>query len=76
MPQVKIGIVVSVKMQKSVVVKVESLRAHALYKKKIKRSKRIKVHDDLGVKVGQKVKIIETRPISANIHFKVQEVLE
>lgn len=76
MPQVKIGVVVSEKMQKSVVVKVESLRAHPLYKKKIKRSKRIKVHDDSGVKVGQKVKIIETRPISGNIHFKVQEILE
>ncbi len=76
MPQVKVGIVVSTKMQKAAVVKVESLRAHPLYKKKIKRTSKIKARDDIGVKVGQKVKIIETKPISAKIHFKVMEVLE
>ena len=76
MPQVKVGIVVSTKMQKAAVIKVESLRAHALYKKKIKRTSKIKARDDIGVKVGQKVKIIETKPISAKIHFKVMEVLE
>lgn len=76
MPQVKVGIVVSTKMQKAVVVKVESQREHPLYKKKIKRTTKIKAHDDIGVKVGQNVKIVETKPFSAHINFKVLEVIE
>ena len=75
MPQVKVGTVVSNKMPKTVVVKVVSKVKHPLYKKPITKTKKFKVHDGLGVKVGQKVKIIETRPISKDVHFEVKEVL-
>lgn len=72
----KIGVVVSTKMSKTVVVKVEKYQKHPLYKKQIKKTAQFKAHDDLGVKVGQKVKIVETRPISKDIHSKVLEVLK
>lgn len=75
MPQIKTGIVVSSKMQKTVVVKVSTKVKHRLYKKLITKTKKFKAHDEIGVKIGQKVKIIETKPISKDIHFKVMEVL-
>ncbi len=75
MSQVKVGTVVSTKMQRTIVVEVEMNKKHPLYKKIIKRSKKIKAHDDLGVKTGQKVKIGETKPISKNVHFKTLEVI-
>ena len=76
MPQVKIGTVLSDKMQKTIVVKVEMKTKHPLYKKIITRSKKIKARDDLGAKVGQTVKITETRPIAKNVNFKVTEVIK
>lgn len=74
MPQIKTGIVVSSKMQKTVVVKVSTKVKHRLYKKLITKTKKFKAHDEIGVKIGQKVKITETKPISKDIHFKVMEV--
>jgi len=74
MPQIKTGVVVSNKMQKTVVVKVSTKVKHRLYKKLITKTKKFKAHDEIGVKIGQKVKIIETKPISKDIHFKVMEV--
>ena len=76
MPQVKIGTVLSDKMQKTIVVKVEMKTKHPLYKKIITRSKKIKARDDLGAKVGQTVKITETKPIAKNVNFKVTEVIK
>lgn len=76
MPQVKIGTVISTKMAKTVVVKVTSQVKHPLYKKMIKKSKKFKAQDNTGVSTGQTVKIIQTRPISKGIHFKVMEVLK
>ena len=76
MPQVKIGTVLSDKMQKTIVVKVEMKTKHPLYKKIITRSKKIKARNDLGAKVGQTVKITETRPIAKNANFKVTEVIK
>ena len=75
MPQIKTGTVVSDKMEKTVVIKVVSRIKHPLYKKFITKSKKIKAHDELGVKVGQKVKISETKPISKGVHFKVEGVI-
>lgn len=72
----KVGTVISNKMQKTVVVKVTTMVKHALYKKRIKRTKNFKASDDIGVQVGQKVKIVETRPIAKDVHFKVMEVIE
>ena len=76
MPQVKVGTVISNKMQETIVVKVVHKVKHPLYKKQVTKTAKFKAHDQLGAKVGQKVKIIETRPISRDVHFKVLEVLK
>lgn len=61
----KIGIVVSDKMDKTVVVKVDSLKMHPIYRKKYKVSKRYKAHDqDNNLKIGDKVTLEETKPFS------------
>lgn len=74
--QTKVGVVDSVKMQKTVVVKVVEKVKHPFYKKLMTKTTRFKAHDELGTTVGQKVKIRETRPISKDVHFKVQEILK
>lgn len=67
-----IGKVVSIKMAKTVVVEVERLRLHPLYKKYIRRTKRIKAqNEDSTIKEGDIVKIVPTKPISKEKHFKV-----
>lgn len=66
------GKVVSTKMAKTVVVQVERQHVHPLYKKFITRTKRYKAHnDDSGVKMGDIVRIISTRPISKEKHYKI-----
>lgn len=72
----KVGTVSSTKMQKTVVVNVVEKVKHPFYKKLITKTSKFKAHDDLAVQVGQKVKIIETKPISKDIHFKVSEVIK
>ena len=73
----KVGIVVSDKMQKTVVVLVERTIRHPLYKKIIRRSKTFKAHDDGDrCKVGDKVRIEETRPLSKDKNWRVVEILE
>ena len=76
MPQIKEGTVISNKMKNTIVVKVDSTIKHPLYKKLIARSKKIKAHDEIGVKIGQKVKIVESKPISGDVHFKVMEKVD
>lgn len=69
------GKVVSLKMNKTAVVEVSRKTSHPLYKKVLKRSKKYKVDTgDLTLSLGQSVKIVETRPISKDKHFKVMEV--
>lgn len=71
------GVVVSDKMQKTVVVKVERTFQHPLYKRVIRRSKRYKAHDEQGeCKIGDKVKIIETRPLSKGKRWALMEIME
>lgn len=73
----RIGTVVSDKMDKTVVVKVERQFAHTIYKKIIKRSERFKAHDEKNdAHVGDKVRIMETRPLSKEKRWRVVEVLE
>jgi len=68
------GEVVSTKMQKTIVVKVERKFRHSLYNKTIIKHKKYKVHNEnLQLKVGDKVSIRETRPISKDKHFIVVE---
>jgi len=71
------GKVVSIKMQNTVVVEVFRRKPHPLYKRLLKRSKKYKVETGgLSVSVGDKVKILETRPISKGKHFKIMEVIK
>ncbi|MDG2764880.1 30S ribosomal protein S17, partial [Vibrio parahaemolyticus] len=63
--KVRIGTVVSDKMDKTVVVAIESLVTHPIYKKKIRKTTKFKAHDENNeCKVGDKVEIMETRPLS------------
>jgi small subunit ribosomal protein S17 len=75
--KVRIGKVVSDKMDKTIVVATESLVAHPLYKKQIKVTKKFKVHDENNqCKIGDTVKIMETRPLSKDKRWRLVEVLE
>jgi small subunit ribosomal protein S17 len=68
------GTVVSDKMEKTVVVEVETKKRHPVYHKVVKRKKRFSAHDDLGAKTGDCVVIEETRPISKTKKWKVTEI--
>jgi small subunit ribosomal protein S17 len=71
------GYVVSDKMDKTVVVEVEDRVKHALYGKVIRRTERVKAHDEQNeVRVGDLVLIMETRPLSATKRYRVVEILE
>lgn len=71
------GIVVSAKMQKTIVVVVEEKTAHPLYKKVVTRTKRYKVHDENNeCAEGDKVEIMETRPMSRDKYFRLVRVVE
>ena len=73
----KIGTVVSDSMEKSIVVKVEYLVSHPLYKKRIKKSTKFMAHDEKNIcSIGDKVKIAETRPLSKRKRWRVTEILE
>ncbi|WMJ76613.1 MULTISPECIES: 30S ribosomal protein S17 [unclassified Sedimentibacter] len=75
--KVRIGKVVSDKMDKTVVVATEKLVAHPLYKKQIKMTKKYKAHDEENkCKVGDIVKIMETRPLSKEKCWRLVEILE
>lgn len=76
MAKTKTGIVVSDKMQSTIVVKIMTKVKHPLYKKQITRSKKIKAHDELGAKMGEKVMIVQTKPYSKTVFFKVVEVVK
>lgn len=70
----KIGVVVSDKMDKTVVVKIDRLKMHSKYKKKYKVSKKYKAHDEENkFKIGDKVMIMETKPISKDKKWTVKE---
>ena len=73
MPKKKLtGVVVSDKMQKTVVVKVESIKEHPKYKRRYKMHKKYKAHDqNQEYKMGDVVIIEETKPMSKDKHFKV-----
>ena len=75
--KVREGVVVSDKMDKTIVVVEETMKLHKLYKKRVKFSKRYKAHDELNeCKVGDKVRIMETRPLSKDKHWRVVEIIE
>ncbi|MBM3469571.1 MAG: 30S ribosomal protein S17 [Armatimonadetes bacterium] len=73
----QVGVVTSDKMAKTVVVKIETVTRHPLYKKIVRRSKTLKAHDEQGaVQVGDRVRIVETRPLSRDKRWRVAEILE
>jgi small subunit ribosomal protein S17 len=73
----RVGFVVSDKMDKTVVVSIERRFPHPLYGKMITRSKRLKAHcADNGAKTGDRVRIMETRPLSKDKRWRVVEILE
>lgn len=72
-----VGVVISDKMQKTVVVMVERLVRHERYGKMVRRRKKVKAHDeDNRCGIGDKVAVVETRPLSKEKHWRVTEVLE
>ena len=72
---IQIGVVVKAKMKKSVVVAVERMVQHAVYRKTIKRTSTFMAHDELGAKAGDTVRIVETRPLSKLKRWKVEEIV-
>ena len=75
--KVRIGPVVSNKMDKTIVVAVEDFVRHELYNKPVKRTKKFKAHDENNeCRIGDRVKIMETRPLSKDKRFRLVEVVE
>ncbi|MBV1757391.1 MAG: 30S ribosomal protein S17 [Dethiosulfatibacter sp.] len=75
--KVRTGKVVSDKMDKTIVVSIESYTTHPLYNKKVKRTKKLKAHDELNqCGIGDKVKVMETRPLSKDKRWRLVEVIE
>ena len=75
--KVRIGRVVSNKMDKTIVVAVEDFVRHELYNKPVKRTKKFKAHDENNeCRIGDRVKIMETRPLAKDKRFRLVEVVE
>ena len=74
--KVRIGYVVSDKMDKTVVVAIETLKRHPIYKKTFKKVVKYKAHDENNkCRLGDKVKIVETRPLSRQKRWRVAEII-
>ena len=71
----QVGVVVSAKMQKSVVVAVVRLVQHAVYHKTIRRTSTFMAHDEKGAHKGDTVRIVEARPLSKRKRWRVEEIL-
>jgi small subunit ribosomal protein S17 len=75
--KIRVGTVVSDKMDKTVVVAVEDLRPHRLYGKRVRRTTRLKAHDEHNsAGVGDTVRLMETRPLSATKRWRVVEIVQ
>lgn len=73
----RIGRVVSNKMDKTIVVAIETLVRHPLYKKSVKRTTKFKAHDENNeCNIGDTVKIMETRPLSKEKRWRLVEIME
>ncbi len=72
-----VGVVTSDKMQKTIVVLVQRLVLHPMYKKYVRKNKRVKAHDEKNeCHIGDKVLLVETRPLSREKRWRVKEILE
>jgi small subunit ribosomal protein S17 len=75
--QQKVGVVVSNKMQKTIVVSVESMKKHRIYKRTYKQTKRFHAHDEENIcQIGDLVRIEETRPLSKTKRWRLVEVIK
>jgi small subunit ribosomal protein S17 len=72
----KVGTVASDKMQKTVVVRVDRLVRHRKYRRYVRKTSKFMAHDELGATVGDKVRIVETRPLSARKRWRVVEIVQ
>ena len=72
----KIGLVTSDKMQKTVVVRVERQVQHRKYRRYIRRRTKFMAHDEIGAHIGDVVRIVETRPLSARKRWRVVEIVQ
>src|SRR5512140_837541 len=70
------GVVTSNKMQKTVVVEITRVYRHPLYKKVVHSSKRVKAHDEIGCQIGDRVQIVESRPLSREKRWTVESVIK
>ncbi len=72
----KVGTVASDKMQKTVIVRVDRSVKHSKYRRYVRRTSKFMAHDELGATVGDKVRIVETRPLSARKRWRVVEIVQ
>ncbi|HPD89763.1 MAG: 30S ribosomal protein S17 [Anaerovoracaceae bacterium] len=73
----RVGVVVSDKMDKTIVVSIEDLVKHSLYGKAVKKTKKLKAHDENNeCQIGDKVRIMETRPLSREKRWRVVNIIE
>jgi len=72
----KIGVVASDKMEKTVVVRVDRLIKHPKYRRYVRRTSKFMAHDETGATIGDKVRIVETRPLSARKRWRVVEIVQ
>lgn len=72
-----VGVVTSDKMEKTIVIKIEQRKLHPLYKKYITVSKKLKAHDAENLcRVGDRVKVVQTRPLSREKRWRLLEIIE
>lgn len=75
--KVQTGTVVSNKMDKTIVVAIENRTKHKLYGKTIKRTKKVKAHDEKNqCQIGDRVRVMETRPLSKEKHWRLIEIIQ
>jgi small subunit ribosomal protein S17 len=74
--KVREGVVVSDKMDQTVVVLIQEMKSHPLYRKVVRHTRRLKAHDEQGAALGDRVRLTETRPISKEKRWRVSEILE
>jgi small subunit ribosomal protein S17 len=72
----KVGVITSDKMQNTVVVRVDRLVRHTKYRRYVRRTSKFMAHDELGATIGDKVRIVETRPLSARKRWRVVEIVQ
>ena len=74
--KVRMGVVTSDKMEKTVTVSLVRRYAHPVYEKQVTRTKKVKARDDHGAKTGDTVRIMETRPLAKTVNWRVTEIVE